>query len=93
MNLRKNQLINLPVYTQSGQKLGRVVDFELNCELQEVIKYYVRGENIIKELIEKELIITAEQVVSIDDKKMIVEDLVIKEKEAVGEKATVQPIA
>jgi sporulation protein YlmC with PRC-barrel domain len=93
MNLRKNQLINLPVYTQSGQKLGRVVDFELNCELQEVIKYYVRGENIIKELIEKELIITAEQVISIDDKKMIVEDLVIKEKEAVGEKATVQPIA
>ncbi|MFH1598188.1 MAG: PRC-barrel domain-containing protein [Patescibacteria group bacterium] len=87
MNLKKNQLLNLPVFTKSGKKLGRIVDFEFNAEMQEIVRYYVKGENIIKELIEKELIIDSGQVVSIDDKKMVVDDLVIKQKEAVAEKA------
>lgn len=93
MNLSKNQLINLPVFTRSRKRLGHIVDFELNTELQEVIKYHVRGENIIKELIEKDLIISSSQVISLDDQKMVVEDLVQKEEEGVRKKATVAPIS
>jgi len=93
MNLKKNQLINLPVFTRSGDRLGHIVDFELNTELQEVVKYHVRGKNIIKELIEKDLIISAGQVISLDDRKMVVEDLVQKAKEGLKKKATVVPVS
>jgi len=93
MNLNKNQLINLPVFTRSGNRLGHIVDFELNTELQEVIKYHVRGENIIKELIEKDLIIFSDQVVSLDDQKMVVKDLVQKAVEGVKKKATVVSVS
>lgn len=93
MNLNKNQLINLPVFTRSGKRLGHIVDFELNTELQEIIKYHVRGENIIKELIENDLIISSGQVISLDDKKMVVEDLVQKAEESVRKKATVVPVS
>ena len=93
MNLNKNQLINLPVFTRSGNRLGHIVDFELNTELQEVIKYHVRGENIIKELIEKDLIIFSDQVVSLYDQKMVVKDLVQKAVEGVKKKATVVSVS
>lgn len=92
MNLNKNQLINLPVYTKSGQKLGRVVNFEFNTQLQEIVKYYIKAENIIKELIEKDLVISAEQVISIDDEKMVVEDLAVKEKKLAKQKVSAMPV-
>jgi len=93
MNLRKKQLINLPVYSRSGDKLGHLVDFELNAEEQRISKYYVRGENIIKELIEDDLIIDQSQVISIDLKKMVVEDLTEKSEAEIEKKATAVPAA
>lgn len=80
MNLRKKDIIDLPVYTQSNQALGKIADFELDPETQKISKYYVKSERTIKELLAKELIISAEQVISIDKDKMIVEDNVTKEK-------------
>ena len=81
MNLRKKELINLAVYTQLGQYLGKVVDFELESSSQTIIKYYVRSKDIIKELLNKELLISKDQVITISEKKMIVEDGVILQKE------------
>lgn len=40
INLR--QLSRLPVYTESGTKLGRVFDLELDAETQIVKRYLVR---------------------------------------------------
>ena len=81
MNLKRNDLIGLPVYTQSNQHLGRVSDFELESSSQLVVKYYIKSRDIIKELLEKELIISKEQVVFISKEKMVVEDNVVPEKE------------
>ena len=80
MNLNKKYLINLPVFTQSEQTLGKICDFELDSETQKIIKYHVKSEKLIKELLAKELIISSEQVISIDKEKMVVEDSVTKEK-------------
>ena len=81
MLLRSKDLINLPVYSESGQRLGKISDFEIESSSQNIIKYYVKPESIIKELVSRELVISAQQVISIDKEKMIVEDTLTKETE------------
>lgn len=81
MILNYKQLIDLPVYTEKGQHLGRISCFDINSTAQNIVKYYVKPESFIKELIAKELIIDAGQVISIDKNKMVVEENVVKARE------------
>lgn len=81
MMLNKGQLIGLPVYTLSGQHLGRVVDFELDASSHIIKKYIVKSGGLIKEFLQKELIINREQVISISDERMVVDDSLIMETE------------
>ncbi|MBT4277624.1 hypothetical protein HOD96_02660 [Candidatus Falkowbacteria bacterium] len=75
-------LIGLPVETVLGKKLGKVFDFELEIDSQSILKYFVKG-NILKDLFISELIIHRSQVISINDKKMIVKDNVIEDKQKI----------
>lgn len=81
MNLRKEQLIGLPVYTQSGQHLGKVADFEFDSSAHLIRCYFVKSRDIIKGLLQNELSISREQVISISEEKMIVEDSIVSEAE------------
>lgn len=82
MNRQNNQkIIGLSVYTQSGIFLGVVVNFEVDISTGQIIKYFVKSRNPIKNLFQGQLEIAANQVISIDDKKMIVEDTFKKIKE------------
>jgi sporulation protein YlmC with PRC-barrel domain len=74
MTQHTNRLINLPVYTQSNQYLGKVCDLEVDPATQIVLQYHVKSGGLIKELLQKELIIGREQVVSISAERMVVED-------------------
>ncbi len=74
------KLIGLPVETNSGKLLGKIFDFELEIDSQHILRYYVKGGSIFKELFVDELIIHYSQVIFIDDKKMIVSDGIVKEK-------------
>lgn len=78
MSLSSKDLINLPVYTQSDKYLGKVLSFEIDADTQTVIKYYVRAGSLAAELLgeSKELIISQNQVISLTEEKMVVEDLV-----------------
>lgn len=93
MNLKKKDLLNLPVYTQSGQHLGRISDFEFEPGTQAIVKYYVKSGGLIKELLQDELLINREQVVSITQDKMTVDDSLVPisdaKKSPVGETASV----
>jgi sporulation protein YlmC with PRC-barrel domain len=73
-------LINLPVFSQSGDSLGKITGFEIDPDSQSILRYYVKPHKLIKALLSKQLIIHRSQVISIDEKKMIVEDAVGKEK-------------
>lgn len=86
MRIRKREIINLPVYSESGQHLGRVVDFEFDSASHIILIYYVRSKDIIKELLQKELLVSKDQVLSIDQEKMVVEDntILITEKKKVA---------
>lgn len=68
------KLINLPVYTQSNFYLGRIVELEINPQNNSVEKYFVKSHNFIKNIFQGKLIITASQVLSISEKRMVVKD-------------------
>ena len=64
MFIKAKKIINNKVVTQSGQLLGRVVDFEIDTSNQSIIKYYTH-EDLLGFL---------------KDNKIIVEDSVIPQK-------------
>ena len=83
MILNHKQLLNLPVYTESSDYLGRIINFEFNPETHQILVYLVGSSSWVKTILgEKipELKIASAQVISISEEKMIVEDNVLKEK-------------
>lgn len=68
------KLINLPVITESGINLGKVVKVEIDTDNQLIINYFVKSNNLVKGLLEGELIIHRHQVIKITENNIIVED-------------------
>jgi len=46
MFIEAKNIINNKAVTQSGQLLGRVIDFEIDTINQRVVKYYIQGDLI-----------------------------------------------
>ena len=80
MKISSQQLINLPVETESGQSLGVVESFNIDIDSQSILEYVIKPASKILELIKNELIISRGQVVSITAEKIIVDDNSLKEK-------------
>jgi len=72
INLRK--LFCLPVYTESGKKLGKVFDLELDVDSHTVVHYLVRS-NFLSV---KYLLVQSNSIKAIKEDKIIVEDSVEK---------------
>jgi len=68
------KIMALPVYTQSRQKLGRVIDVNLDIDNQSVFQYVVgRG------IVDKDLyLVRPVQVIYITAEEMVVDDAVSK---------------
>jgi sporulation protein YlmC with PRC-barrel domain len=84
MRINYKNLIGLPVETKSGLLLGKIKSFEIDSETQNILRYTIKSRNLISKLLSEEaneLIIGRNQVVSINEKKMIVEDGAVKEVE------------
>ena len=79
MKIPSNDLINLPVYTQGGEHLGKVASFEINTDTGKIDSYHVKT-GLIEGLWHEQLVINASQVIEITEEKMVVEDSVKKEK-------------
>lgn len=86
MKISNEQLINLSVETESGQKLGKVQSFNIEIDSQSVLEYIIKPDNIIKDLIQKDLIISRGQILDISEKRILVADLNLKDKEKKLEK-------
>lgn len=72
--------LNLPVFTQSNQSLGKISSFEIDPDSQSILRYYVKPRKLIEAFLAKQLIIHRSQVISLDKKRMIVEDVVSQGK-------------
>lgn len=87
MIIDTKQLFGLSVETKSGQHLGKVHGFYFDTATHTVIQYEVRRPGILKELLAADLLIHQQQVLSITKEKMVVDDQVVLEDEAVREAA------
>ncbi|MDA2922057.1 PRC-barrel domain-containing protein [Patescibacteria group bacterium AH-259-L07] len=76
------QLLNLDVYTQNGQYLGKIIDLEIDADTGHIITYIVKSSNVVKNLFQEKLLINSSKVISISNEKMMVEDASIPAGEA-----------
>ena len=72
MIIQVKKIIGLPVLTKSGERLGRVIDCLIDLDSQSIIQYLVR-----RGPFGRGLLIHRGQVISIDARKVIVEDAVM----------------
>lgn len=80
MLIKAKKIINSKVLTQSGQHLGKVVDFDVETTGQKIVQYHVSGEFLA--FLKSPLIIDARQVIEIRENEIIVEDAVVLEQAA-----------
>lgn len=90
MRLTLTQLKKLSVQTKSGAFLGKVKNIIFETEGQTVLQYE------IGEVFGKKYLVSREQVISIDDEKIIVEDGIInvgasRDLPVIGKKMNVDP--
>lgn len=88
MKISFGQLKKLEVQTKSNLILGKVQDLILETEGQNILQYEV------SKLVGKKYLISREQVISIDENKMIVEDSVdseLKEEKDAKSKIAIEP--
>lgn len=79
MKLSSQQLIGLPVYTKSGKHLGQIVSLSIETDIGQVTHFHVRT-GLISGLWHQELLIAREQVLSIDEDRMVVDDSVAQQQ-------------
>lgn len=100
MLLQAKKIIGLSVITQGGDELGEISSFDVELDSQDVWQYHVRPSSLVSRLLgpSEELIVSREQVIRLDEKKMVVDDSLVKEKAGVPakskglpERATVAP--
>ncbi|MBI5134871.1 PRC-barrel domain-containing protein [Candidatus Uhrbacteria bacterium] len=73
MNILQSKLLHLPVQTQSGQVIGRVVDWSIDVQTQTVTEYLVRPFPYIP-LVSVDRTIARASVIDITADAMIVDD-------------------
>lgn len=88
MILTLKHLRNLPVETRNGERLGRIVDAELDAESHVITTYIVHPSRIAQQLVRSELRVRPSQVVSITTERMVVEDAV---RPAASERGRARP--
>lgn len=86
MRFLASTIKGLPVVTQSGKKLGKVVDLEFDINSWSLIN--IRAHSFAKE----QLIIAASQIIKIETDKVTVEDGVLTESDAVKLKVSVSSL-
>ncbi|HOZ36908.1 MAG TPA: PRC-barrel domain-containing protein [bacterium] len=87
------KLIKLPVFTQSGQLLGRLADFNIDTESQSVFEYLIDTRHTLNNLFDHKLIINRGQIVDILPDKIVVLDNSIANRKLKTEPIKKEPAA
>jgi len=77
MFIYHKQIIGLDVITESGELLGSVVDLIINSDTQEIEQYEIKT-SLVKKFLGQNLLISRQQVISINTDKITVVDSIIK---------------
>lgn len=88
MKISWSQLHHLPVRTESGQKIGIVEGVTIDIDAHSVHQYEVKPAKVLAALFSRTLLIASAQVVSINEKLMIVKDSVAGATQRMGSEKT-----
>lgn len=88
MKIAWSQLHHLPVQTESGQKIGIVEGVTIEIDAHTVVQYEVKPAKVLAALFSRTLLISTAQVVSINEKLMIVKDSVAAATQRTGSEKT-----
>lgn len=81
MRITSSQLRNLPVKTESGEKLGRLSGYEIDVATHAIVAYVVRPSRLAQPIAPTSLRIAPAQVVSISSKEMVVRDGTVSQRD------------
>lgn len=81
MRISDAQIRGLAAVTESGTRLGTVDGMVIDVDSQSVVQYSVSRSGLLSSLLPGSLIVAASEVVSIDDKRMVVRDESVSERE------------
>ena len=70
-------LRGVPVFTKSGQRVGKLSGFVIETMQHGIVQYVVARARSIAHLLPDQLYISISQVVSLDNEKMIVNDVAL----------------
>lgn len=87
MRYRDSQIIDLPAFTESGERVGRVAGLIVDASVHEIVQYIIARPRTLRAPLPKELLVGREQVVSIDADRMVVRDGTVAEAEQLAETA------
>lgn len=93
MKISSQKIINLPVETVGGHQLGWVESFVVDIDSQSILEYIVKSSSLVQKIVTNKLVISRGQVVDINEEKLIVDDLVMGEKEKTKKKIAKQKVA
>ncbi|MFH2062895.1 MAG: PRC-barrel domain-containing protein [bacterium] len=79
MRCRDTQLHGLPAVTESGQTVGKLSGLVVDTASHDVVQYAVRKSGALSKLLPRELLVSRGQVVSLDDRQLVVRDSVAEE--------------
>lgn len=92
---RDADLRGVHVVTRSGEKVGKLMAFELDADSHEVAQYVVARASVLAAFMPTELLVHPSQVVSLDNELMVIDDALLAERaeaRAIAEHAaTAQP--
>ncbi len=88
MILKSNQLIGLSVKDKSGRILGKIKDFELETDTNQITAYVVSPSKLVEKFLANDLVIAQSQVIEITAEEMIVDNGIVGNR-AVSERAPV----
>jgi hypothetical protein len=92
MTLADHEWRNLPVETALGTAVGRLTAIELDPDTHRVAYYHVRRRRLVSS--GPDLLVSPAQVVSLTKEKMVVDDLVVRDRAvAEGRKPNLAPTA
>lgn len=74
--------LRLPVHTESGHFLGSVVDVSIDPGSHLVTVFHVKPSRLVPDVVWSPLLIHRDQVISLDEKGLVVEDAVTRSKQA-----------
>jgi sporulation protein YlmC with PRC-barrel domain len=80
--LRDKEIRGLPVFTKSGDRVGKVAGFVIDADRHEVEQYSITKSRLFSALLPDELLVHRSQVIELTSEKMVIEDAVVAERVA-----------